>query len=201
MIKIIDAQFVATAVDAKGLPTKVMPEVAWVGRSNVGKSSMINTLVNRRKLMRVSNTPGRTRTLNFIDVTVEENKVRRQIRFADLPGYGFARVSKNERASWQGMASGYLEKRESLKVIVSILDAEIGPTKDDEQTLEYLTTMEAKILVVATKIDRLSKSKRIPRLKDIAIKTGLPREAVLPFSSTDGTGVEEVWEMLLGVVG
>jgi len=201
VIKILDARFITTAVEPKGYPTAAAPEVAFVGRSNVGKSSMINALAGRRKLVRVSNTPGRTRTLNFFDVDVERGNRRHLVRFADLPGYGFAKVSKTERAEWQSMISTYLEKRRDLKVVVSIIDAEVGPTSDDFQTLDYLLETKRPILVVATKIDRLPKARRKPRLNDLADQLSLPREAVLPFSATEKLGVDEVWDALLAATG
>ena len=197
MIKLIDAQFVITAVEPKGYPSGHNAEVAFVGRSNVGKSSMINALSGRRKLVRVSNTPGRTRTINFFDVDVENEGEAHLVRFADLPGYGFAKVSKTERAQWQTMITTYLEKRRDLKVVVSIIDAEVGPTSDDFQTLDYLQEAKRPILVVATKIDRLPKARRKPRLNDLAEQLSLPREAILAFSATDKLGLDEVWEALL----
>jgi GTP-binding protein len=201
VIKLIEAQFVLTAVELKGLPTGHAAEVAFVGRSNVGKSSMINALTGRKKLVRVSNTPGRTRTLNFFDMELERAGVRHRVRLADLPGYGFAKASKTERASWEKMITSYLENRHRLEVVVSIIDAEIGPTPEDLLTLDYLQDKGRRILVVATKIDRITKSRRKPRLQALAQQLSLPLEAVLAFSSTDKIGVEEVWEALLGVVG
>ncbi|MET0404527.1 MAG: ribosome biogenesis GTP-binding protein YihA/YsxC [Cystobacter sp.] len=199
MIKILDARFLTTAVEPKGYPTSLAPEVAFVGRSNVGKSSMINALTGRKKLVRVSNTPGRTRTLNFFDVDVERNGKPHLVRFADLPGYGFAKVSKTERAEWQTMITTYLEKRRDLKVVVSIIDAEVGPTPDDFQTLDYLQEYR-RILVVATKIDRLPKARRKPRLVALSEQLSLPLEAVRAFSATEKLGLEEVWDALLDSV-
>jgi GTP-binding protein len=199
VIKILDARFITTAVEPKGYPTSPAPEVAFVGRSNVGKSSMINALAGRRKLVRVSNTPGRTRALNFFDVDVERGTKRHTVRFADLPGYGFAKVSKTERAEWQKMITSYLEKRRDLKIVVSIIDAEVGPTPDDFQTLDYLQNYR-RILVVATKIDRMPKARRKPRLTALAEQLSLPREAVLPFSATEKLGLDEVWGALLDSV-
>jgi GTP-binding protein len=201
VIKLIDAQFVITAVELKGLPTGHAAEVAFVGRSNVGKSSMINTLTGRKKLVRVSNTPGRTRTLNFFDVELERDGVRHKVRLADLPGYGFAKASKTERSQWEKMITSYLENRHRLEIVVSIIDAEVGPTPDDLLTLDYLQQKGRRILVVATKIDRLPKARRKPRLQALAQELSLPREAVLAFSSTDKLGVDEVWDALLGVIG
>jgi GTP-binding protein len=199
VIKILDARFLTTAVEPKGYPTGLAPEVAFVGRSNVGKSSMINALTGRKKLVRVSNTPGRTRTLNFFDVDVERGGKQHLVRFADLPGYGFAKVSKTERGEWQKMITAYLEKRRDLKIVVSIIDAEVGPTPDDFQTLDYLQNYR-RILVVATKIDRMPKARRKPRLTALAEQLSLPREAVLAFSATEKLGLDEVWGALLDSV-
>jgi GTP-binding protein len=199
-LKILDARFVTTAVAPGQYPMSLVPEVAFAGRSNVGKSSMINTLVARRKLVRVSNTPGRTRTLNFFEVDLERGTERRTVRLADLPGYGFAKASKTERETWKEMISAYLEKRRSLEVVVGIIDAEVGPTPDDFQTLDYLAQAAKRILVVATKIDRLPKAKRKPRLKEIAAQLELPEEAVILFSATEKIGVREVWDSVLGAL-
>jgi GTP-binding protein len=201
VIKLIDAQFIITAVELKGLPTGHAAEVAFVGRSNVGKSSMINALTGRKKLVRVSNTPGRTRTLNFFDVELEREGVRHKVRLADLPGYGFAKASKTERSQWEKMITSYLENRHRLEIVVSIIDAEVGPTPEDLLTLDYLQQTGRRILVVATKIDRLTKARRKPRLQALAQELSVPREAIMAFSSTEKLGVDEVWEALLGVIG
>lgn len=201
MIKIIDARFVITAVEPKGYPAGHAAEVAFVGRSNVGKSSMINALTGRKKLVRVSNTPGRTRTLNFFDVELERKDVRHVVRLADLPGYGFAKASKAERVQWEKMITTYLEKRHHLEAVVSIIDAEVGPTPEDHLTLDYLQDKKRRVLVVVTKIDRIPKARRKPRIQALAQELKLPLEAVLPFSSTEKLGVDEVWEALLSVFG
>lgn len=200
MIKILDAAFVTTATRAGQWPREPVPEVAFVGRSNVGKSSMINTLAHRNKLVRVSNTPGRTRTLNFFDLTVESHGKKRVVRLCDLPGYGFAKVSKTEREQWQAMIAEYLEERHTLKVVVCIVDGEIGPTADDVTMLDFLQTTPPKILVVATKLDRLGKSHRKPRVLELAKKLELPVEAVVGFSATERLGVQDVWNRLLATV-
>lgn len=198
MIRVLDAQFITTAVEPKGYPGGHAAEVAFVGRSNVGKSSMINALTGRKKLVRVSNTPGRTRTLNFFDVDLERGTWRHRIRLADLPGYGFAKASKADKAQWDKMITTYLEKRHGLEAVVSIIDAEVGPTEDDLVTLDFLQTYERRVLVVATKIDKLPKAKRKPRLQQLAQQLSLPPEAVLAFSSTEKLGIEEVWDALIG---
>ncbi len=195
MIQVLDARFLKTAVEPKGYPPPDRPEVAFVGRSNVGKSSMINALTGRRKLVRVSNTPGRTRTLNFFDVDLKRNARTFRLRLCDLPGYGFARASKEERHAWQKMISTYVERRDALEAVVAIVDAEVGPTEDDLRTLDYLVEQPRRILVVATKIDRLGKAARKIRLQGIARRLEVPE--VLPFSATEKTGVDEVWDTLL----
>jgi len=196
VIRVLDARFLTTAVEEAGWPAGDAPEIAFVGRSNVGKSSMINALTGRRKLVRVSNTPGRTRTLNFFDVVLERDGTRRTIRLADLPGYGFAKVSKAERSSWERMITTYLERRASLRGVVAIVDAEVGATEDDVRTLAYLVTAGRRVLVAATKLDRLGKSHRKPRLSETAERLSVPRDTVLGFSATEKLGVPEVWESL-----
>ena len=196
MIRVLDARFLTTAVEEKGWPPADAPEIAFVGRSNVGKSSMINALTGRRKLVRVSSTPGRTRTLNFFDVLLERAEQRRAVRMADLPGYGFAKVSRTERASWERMITTYLQRRTSLRGVVAIVDAEVGATEDDVRTLTYLVSAGRRVLVAATKLDRLGKAHRKPRLATIAERLSVPRDTVLGFSATEKLGVLEVWESL-----
>jgi len=201
VIKLLEAQFITTAVEPKGYPSGHSAEVAFVGRSNVGKSSMINALTGRRKLVRVSNTPGRTRTLNFFDIDLDRNGVRHKVRLADLPGYGFAKASKADKLQWDAMITQYLEKRHRLYAVVSIIDAEVGPTLEDFNTLDYLQAADRTVMVVATKIDRIPKAKRKPRILALSKELNLPIEAVLPFSSTEKLGLDEVWNSLLDVFG
>ena len=197
MIQVADALFVKSATAPDHYPPPELPEVAFVGRSNVGKSSMINSLSGRKKLVRVSNTPGRTRLLNFFDLELIDGELRRRLTLADLPGYGFAKVSKTERHSWTEMISTYMKKRKSLKLVVSIIDAEVGPTSDDFHTLDYLAENAPRILVVATKIDRIPKAKRIPRMKDLEQQLEFPKGTVIPYSATEKWGVEPLWDNIL----
>lgn len=198
---LIDARFLTTAVKPQHYPPANRPEIAFVGRSNVGKSSMINAMTGRKKLVRVSGTPGRTRTLNFFDVELAWREAKREVRLADLPGYGFAKVSRSEREEWEKMITTFLEQRDGLSAIVSIVDAEVGPTAEDVQVLGYLQERtQARLLVAATKLDRLSKARRKPRLAAIAEQLALPREAVHGLSSTERLGVDEIWEALLSTL-
>lgn len=200
MSKILKADFLTTATKPSQYPPDKRPEIAFVGRSNVGKSSMINTLTQRNKLVRVSNTPGRTRTLNFFDVELEARGKINRLRLCDLPGYGFARVSKTERDEWRAMIGTYLMGREPLRAVVSIVDAEIGATDDDVTMVNFLMESPAKILVVGTKLDRLGKAKRKPALHQIAQRLEVPKDAVVGFSAVDGQGRDEVWGRLLDAV-
>jgi GTP-binding protein len=152
-------------------------------------------------LVRVSATPGRTRALNFFDVELERDGVRHELRLADLPGYGFAKVSKSERAGWREMIENYLSQRRELGAVVSIIDAEVGPTRDDQAMLGWLSERSPQVLLAATKIDRLGKARRKPRLQQLARELELPATAVVPFSATEHIGIDDVWDALLDVVG
>jgi GTP-binding protein len=195
--KVLDAQFVTTATAPQHYPSGSVPEIAFVGRSNVGKSSLINALAQRNKLVRVSNTPGRTRALNFFDVTVERKAAKRVIRLVDLPGYGYAKVAKSERDAWRQMIGRYLNERPVLRVVVSIIDAEVGPTGDDATMLDFLMESPAQVLVAATKIDRLGKAKRKPALEAARKALELPVGALVGVSSTERMGLAELWGILL----
>ena len=201
MIRPLEARFVTTAVGPEGYPTGGTPEIAFVGRSNVGKSSMINALAGRRKLVRISNTPGRTRTLNFFDVELLRGELRRTVRLADLPGYGFAKVQKAQKAGWEKMVGDYLQDRSQLRGVVAIVDAEVGATPDDVRTLGYLRQAQRPTLVVATKLDRLAKAHRRPKLRTIAEALGVDTGWVLGFSATEKLGLTEVLEAVWELTG
>ena len=195
-MRVLEARFVKSATDFGECPRGYKPEVAFAGRSNVGKSSMINALVKRKSLVRVSNTPGRTRTLNFFEVDVFTER-KETLRFCDLPGYGYAKVSKSERAGWGPLIEGYLTQRHDLALLVTIVDAEVGPSAADIEMLQFAVKRVKRNLVVATKLDRLSKAARIPALIGIAKTLGLPSDAVCGFSATDGLGWDQVWQAIL----
>lgn len=192
------AEFLTTAVEAPGYPKPVGPEVAFAGRSNVGKSSMINALCQRKKLVRVSNTPGRTRTLNFFDVVVlDEARVKRQVRFCDLPGYGFAKASKADRNLWRRMIEAYIQSREGLAAVVSIVDASVGVTEDDVSVVPWLQAAGRRVVVAATKLDRLAKHQRVPRLKEIERALQMPQGDVIGVSATEPLNLDLLWRRLL----
>lgn len=173
----------------KNPPKTNLPEIAFAGRSNVGKSSAINTLLNRKRAARVSRTPGRTRLINVFQID-------RRLCFVDLPGYGFARVSEDMQEDWQKMIEGYLTGREELKLVVTLVDASIPAQPMDAQLLFALQEMGLPTIVLATKIDRLSKSRRKPACWKLADGLGLPRADLLPFSSTKREGIEHAWSRI-----
>src|SRR3954466_12271188 len=150
-------------------PESTLPEVAFAGRSNVGKSSLLNRLIHRKKFARVSNTPGRTREVNFF-------KVNGNFVLVDLPGYGYARISKEKRAEWKPLIESYLRGSPQLRGIVHLLDARHDPTGDDRQMLDFLGELEVPTLIVLTKIDKLRPSERKRRIGDISAALGLDEE-------------------------
>jgi GTP-binding protein len=198
MIRVADARFLVSASNLSQCPKAPLTEVAFAGRSNVGKSSMINALCGRRGLVRVSNTPGRTRLMNFFDVDLKVDGAKRTLRLCDLPGYGYAKASKSDRAQWATMIDEYLAKRNLLKACVAIVDGEIGALANDLEMIDYLQRSDAKILVAATKIDRVPKSQWLGRRQKIAKQLSVPLEAVVGFSATKKLGVDEVWDRLVG---
>ena len=170
----------------KELPILDMPEVAFAGRSNVGKSSALNTLLNRKSAARVSGTPGRTQTINLF-------RVGTGCVFADLPGYGFAKVPEAVQDAWKGMIGSYLADRDQLKLVVVLVDARRVPQEMDGQLLYALTESDIPSLVVATKVDKLKKQERQKNLRAIAKEFNLGAGQLVAFSSLNGTGRDEVW--------
>lgn len=196
---VADARYVATATNVEGLPAPAFAEIAFAGRSNVGKSSLINTLVERRKLVRTSNTPGATRGLSIFRVELKHaSGERATIDLVDLPGYGFAKRSKGERKSWGPMIEGFLERRVGLRGVVLIVDARRGVEDDDEQLLDYLEHIRMPALVVATKIDKLTKAERKVALEAIARRAG---ETPIAASSETREGREPLMTRVLELAG
>ena len=160
-------------------PDAVLPEIAFAGRSNVGKSSLINSLLRRKKFARVSNTPGRTREVNFF-------RVNDRFVLVDLPGYGYARISKEQRAEWRPLIEGYLRSSPQLRGIVQLLDVRHDPTSDDIQMLEFLAELEVPTIVVLTKTDKVPHTAIPGRTREIAEQVGVEADQVIPYSVTKG---------------
>ncbi|OGP59096.1 MAG: hypothetical protein A2V67_08120 [Deltaproteobacteria bacterium RBG_13_61_14] len=193
-MKITSAEFVTTAIDPAGWPREGLPEAAFLGRSNVGKSSLINCLVGRKSLARTSSTPGRTRALNFF-------RVNGQWMFADLPGYGYANVSKEMRKGWQKLVEQYLQERKELRVAVLILDLR-RPAGDDERDLiGWLSGQGLPFLLVATKADKLSRSQRQKAQAELAHGLGTRPDQIALFSARTREGREELCRRLLEGMG
>ncbi len=186
----IDAKFLLTAVKPEQYPDTLIPEIAFVGRSNVGKSSLINCLTNRTKLARTSSTPGKTATINFYDIAG-------QYRLVDLPGYGYARVSKEEQIRWKKMIETYLSNRYNLVQVIQLVDARHKPTQDDIMMLDWIRQFGYTPVVVATKLDKLKKSQIEENLTRIYELLQLDDDSILlPFSAEKKTGREELAEVI-----
>lgn len=186
--------FVKSATQPSNYPEGLLPEVAFAGRSNVGKSSLINVLVNRRALVRTSSTPGRTQLLNFFDVNGTFSLV-------DLPGYGFAQVPLAVKKNWGPMVRTYLEKRANLKAVVVLFDVRRVPREEDLQLLDWLEEFNIPTIPVVTKIDKISRGERARQLKPIMEATGLPRDAFSLFSASSREGREAIWERIDAALG
>ena len=181
------AGFICSAVKPSQYPPDDIPEIAFAGRSNVGKSSLINLLLNRRKLAKVSSTPGKTRTINFFDIN------EGQFRLVDLPGYGYAKVSKSESADWGRMMEGYLSGRKSLRKVVQLVDSRHAPTAQDKQMYDYLRYYGLDGIVVATKADKLSSNELQRSLSVIRKELQLDKESILiAASALKKSGTDEI---------
>jgi GTP-binding protein len=174
-------------------PESALPEVAFAGRSNVGKSSLLNTLVRRKSFARVSRTPGRTREINFF-------RINNGFVLVDLPGYGYARISKERKAAWKPLMESYLRRTTQLRGIVLLLDIRREPSDDDRDMLDFLAEMEVPTLIALTKTDKLNKSAARQRAKEIAADLVLEAEQIIPFSSQSGEGRVELLEAILQLV-
>ncbi len=185
---LLSAPTLAHCPDLNGLP-----EVAWVGRSNVGKSTCINALLNRKNLAKTSNTPGKTRLMNFYRVDLDTPKA---MAFVDLPGYGYAKVSKAEQAAWRKQLEAYLTQRETLQLIIQLIDARVGAQENDQQMLAWLQHHALPVQVVVTKWDKLKQKQQHGTLNTIAAQLALPPEALLVISGETGKGVKELWNRI-----
>lgn len=180
-----------SAVNKSQYPAEGIPEIALSGRSNVGKSSIINTLLNRRNFARTSQTPGKTRTINFY-------LINNEFYFVDLPGYGYAKIAKSEKEKWGGIMERYLESRQELCSIFLLVDIRHEPTADDKLMYEWIKHFGYNCVVIATKADKISRGQYQKHISIIRKKLQMESsEKVIPVSSLKKTGVEELWEEIV----
>jgi GTP-binding protein len=204
-MKVLAAEFVTSATERSagaGWPVDDVPEIAFAGRSNVGKSTLLQALMQRRGLVRISGTPGRTRLINFFRVVIAPDggrapESRRELRFVDLPGYGYAKVSKAEREKWLPFVDQYLSERASLKVLVLLVDPRREGGLDETEIVKYVAARGVFVLVVMTKADKLPKHERKPALQRLERALGLGALAV---SATDGDGIDELWRRITNAI-
>ncbi len=188
-MKIETARFVQAAHSQDGFLSDGRPEIALVGRSNVGKSSLLNRLVGRNKLARISSTPGRTRAINYF-------LINDRFYLADLPGYGYAKVSKTERAAWGRLMDAYFQQAGPGCACIQLVDAKVGATPLDVQAHEYLDSLGRVGEVVATKIDKVGRSRRAAALRDIRQQLQLQDGEIIPFSARTGEGIKKLWRAI-----
>ena len=193
----INTQNVSLRISAglpRQFPADPIPQIAFSGRSNVGKSSLINTLLGRKSLARVSSAPGKTITVNFYDVD-------KKLFLVDMPGYGYAKRTAEDKKKWSELTDGYFTKNKNidlLRLVVQLIDSRIGPTADDEMMLDFLVQSEIPFIVVATKVDKLNATERKKNLTDIAEHPLISQGGgVFPFSSLKNEGKTELWKAIL----
>ena len=189
-MEVHNVELTISAVRPEQYPQGNLPEIALAGRSNVGKSSLINTLINRKKLARTSSQPGKTQTLNFYNV-------EQQLNFVDVPGYGYARASKQDREKWGAMIEEYFAQRQQLAGVISLVDSRHAPTELDQQMIEFIHYYQFPLLVVGTKIDKIPRSRR--NQSESVIRKTLQLTAddqLVLFSAVDRTGKDDVWRWI-----
>ncbi|MGC8278966.1 ribosome biogenesis GTP-binding protein YihA/YsxC [Clostridioides difficile] len=190
-MKIRSSEITMSAVNKSQYPAEGIPEIALAGRSNVGKSSIVNTLLNRRNFARTSQTPGKTRTINFY-------LINNEFYFVDLPGYGYAKIAKSEKEKWGGIMERYLESRQELCSIFLLVDIRHEPTADDKLMYEWIKHFGYNCVVIATKADKISRGQYQKHISIIRKKLQMESsEKVIPVSSLKKTGVEELWEEIV----
>ncbi len=180
------AEFIKSAVKPSQYPPATLPEIAFAGRSNVGKSSLINTIVNRKRLVKTSTTPGRTQLINFF-------QINESVYFVDLPGYGYAKVPISVKKKWRPMIETYLSTRKTLKGVVLIIDIRRIPGTDEQRLIDWLNYYNLSTLLVLTKTDKLSKTNQKKQRRSIAAALGVNEKDLLLFSAKSGSGKKDLW--------
>lgn len=191
-MKIKSAEFLRSAYGKNDYPASLYPELAFAGRSNVGKSSLINTLLNRRTLARTSSAPGKTQSINFY-------LINRAIYFVDLPGYGFAKVPPQVRKRWRTMVDEYFHNRETLCGVVVIIDGRVGPTPLDHSLISWLKDLSLTAIFILTKVDKLSKNKLAKSINQAAQSLGVNPGQIISFSALTGEGKKRLWQEIVNL--
>lgn len=192
-MKIISVDMNMSAVSKNQYPSEGLPQIAFVGRSNVGKSSLINTLLNRKKIARVSQTPGKTRTINFYEIN-------KQFYFVDLPGYGYAKLSKQEKSNWASIMEEYFVYARDLKHVFVLVDSRHEPKPDDIQMVEYINHYNIPLSIIATKSDKLSRSNQIKSINEISKTLKVNKNNIFMISSLKKTGQEEIMQFVEQII-
>ncbi len=193
MFRIIESKFIKSAVKPKDYPASAYTEIAFVGKSNVGKSSLINTILNRKAIAKISRTPGKTRLINFFEIRFKTNDEKEGfINFVDLPGYGYAKVSKAERESWKKMIQNYFDNRLQLRGVIAIIDIRHKSDPKDIVMFEMLKTKQIPFVVIATKSDKIRKTKAVSSLRKLISELKLENQGIIQFSSFKKIGINEV---------
>jgi len=188
-VKVKSAKYLRSAVKPSDFLEDGRPQIAFVGRSNVGKSTLLNRLVGRTALARISSKPGRTRAINYFDINSS-------FYFVDLPGYGYAKVSKTERQAWADLMAQYFETGAEHAMVIQLVDGKVGATPLDQQATEYLFSCGVEPVVVATKIDRVTKGKRQAAVSSIRRDLDLGEATIIPFAAPSGDGLKEIWKTI-----
>jgi GTP-binding protein len=209
-MKVLRAELALTTASPEAFPTAGLPEIAFLGRSNVGKSSLLNRLAERRQLARTSRTPGKTRLVHFyrLDLRFESQAKTtndsppqvQSVLLVDLPGYGYAKVSKAERISWRRLVEGYLDARPALRASALLQDIRRDPKDDEQLLLAWLDERRIPALVVLTKADKLAPMQRARRVRELGRLVALPADRLITTSAVKGFGVAELWRALAGFV-
>ena len=197
-ITVVKSEYVTSAVSRKTCPEELLPEIVFVGRSNVGKSSLINSLTHRRSLARISGTPGKTQTINFFRVQLKKSdELSRELYFVDLPGYGYAKTSKTNRKLWAKFIDEYLSSKRDIKFVCQLIDMRHPPMESDLKSFASLVEKNLPVLIVATKSDKIGKTERQKHLNVIKNSLGVDEESILPYSSTKNEGRSDLLDVII----
>ena len=197
-ITIIKSEYVTSAVSKATCPEEILPEIVFVGRSNVGKSSLINSLTNRKSLARTSGTPGKTQTINFFRITLKtSDDIRHEFYLVDLPGYGYAKTSKTNRKLWAKFIDEYLSSCRDIKFVCQLIDMRHPPQESDLKSFASLVEKNLPVLIVATKSDKIGKNQRQKHLDAIKNSLGVDEESILPYSSLKNEGRSELLDVII----